>query len=127
MQHVVMGVILNLKQEVLIAQRLSHQEKGGMWEFPGGKVELNETAFQALQRELKEELGIQVIAAEPWMQIECHYPHKSLLLDTWMVKQFSGVPSGMEGQPVRWIPLAQLTQFEFPEGNRAIIEKLLKY
>ena len=127
MVHVVIGIILNAEQQVLIAQRLPHQEKGGMWEFPGGKVEANETAFEALQRELKEEIGIEVIEAEAWTKVTYHYPHKSVLLDTWMVKKFIGTPVGAEGQPIRWKAISELGELEFPEGNRLIIEKLLAF
>jgi 8-oxo-dGTP diphosphatase len=127
MVHVVVGIVLNAEQQVLIAQRLPHQEKGGMWEFPGGKVELEESAFDALKRELKEEVGIEIIDAEPWTQVEYHYPHKSVLLDTWMITEFNGIPVGAEGQPVKWGSTLDLTQLEFPEGNRPIIKKLLDF
>ena len=123
--HVVIAIIFNSDQEILIAQRQSHQEKGGAWEFPGGKVEANETAFAALQRELHEELDIMVAKAEPWTQVEYHYPHKSVLLDTWLVQEFSGTPRGAEGQPVEWVPIAELMLREFPEGNKLVIDKLL--
>ncbi len=121
----VIAIIFNANQQILIAQRQSHQEKGGAWEFPGGKVEVNESAFAALQRELREEIGIEVSKAEPWTQVEYHYPHKSVLLDTWLVKEFSGTPRGAEGQPIDWIAVADLTKREFPEGNKLVIEKLL--
>jgi len=127
MLHVVVGIILNAEHQVLIARRLAHQEKGGLWEFPGGKVEVGEDGFVALQRELQEELGIQVVDAEPWLQVDYHYPEKSVLLDTWLVKKFIGEPVGAEGQPVRWGDSIDLKQLEFPEGNRLIIEKLLVY
>lgn len=126
MIHVVIGIILNSDRQVLIAQRLAHQEKGGAWEFPGGKVEANETPFQALQREFKEEIDIEIVAADPWMQVEYHYPHKSVLLDAWMVNQFNGVPKGAEGQPVEWGSALVLQEREFPEGNLQIIKKLLE-
>ena len=126
MVHVVVGIILNAERKILIAQRLAHQEKGGCWEFPGGKVEENESAFLALQRELNEELKIQVQSATPWLQVTYDYPHKSVLLDTWLVSQFDGDPIGAEGQPVRWVSFDELAQFEFPEGNRKIIDKLLE-
>ena len=125
MVHVVIAIIFDVEQKILIAQRQAHQEKGGMWEFPGGKVEQDETAFAALQREIREEIGIEVITATPWTQVQYHYPHKSVLLDTWLVNKFSGTPTGAEGQPIDWISLDELNSREFPEGNRLIIEKLL--
>ncbi|MDR3492023.1 MAG: 8-oxo-dGTP diphosphatase MutT [Gammaproteobacteria bacterium] len=125
MQHVVIGIILNSDQQVLIAQRLAHQAKSGYWEFPGGKVEANESAFQALTREFKEEIGIDILEAEPWIQIPFHYTHQSVLLDTWLIKKFTGNPVGAEGQPIQWVKISELSQFKFPEGNDLIIEKLL--
>ncbi len=125
MQHIVIAIILNSNQQVLIAQRLPHQDKGGCWEFPGGKVEPNETAFQALQRELQEEINIEVTDAEQWIEFPFQYPHTAVLLDTWIVKKYVGKAIGAEGQPVQWVKLSELLQFEFPEGNQRIIEKLL--
>jgi 8-oxo-dGTP diphosphatase len=124
-QHVVIGIILNAEQEVLIAQRAAHQEKPGFWEFPGGKVEENETPFEALQREFKEEINISVTVADPWMKVTYEYPHKSVLLDVWMITEFTGKPMGAEGQPIRWVKKAALTELEFPEGNRPVIKKLI--
>lgn len=122
--HAVVGIIRNDLGEVLIAQRPSHKYKGGLWEFPGGKIETSETSFQALQRELKEELNIDIIAAEYWLQFQHDYSDRIVLLDTWNVTAFSGTPEGAEGQPIRWVSLDQLSQFEFPEGNCFILEKL---
>lgn len=124
MIHVAVGLIQNHQAEVLIAKRLAHQPKGGLWEFPGGKVEINESVFPALQRELKEEIGIDVLQAEAWLEVKYVYEDKHVLLDTWKVTHFVGNPSGREGQPILWVPVNQLKQFDFPEGNRAIIEKL---
>ncbi len=126
MQHVVIGIILNADQQVLVAQRLAHQIKAGFWEFPGGKVEPNETALQALQRELQEELGIDVTEAEEWLKFDYRYPHKHVLLDIWIVKAFQGIARGAEGQPIRWISTLEFQQLQFPEGNRLIIEKLVE-
>lgn len=123
--HVVIGIILNPAKEVLIAQRLAHQEKGGAWEFPGGKVEAGELPFAALQREFKEEIGINIIAADPWLEVEYHYPHKTVFLDTWFVTHYEGTPKGQEGQPIAWDSARDLQVREFPEGNKKIIEKLL--
>lgn len=126
MQHVIIGIIINADQKVLIAQRLSHQIKAGFWEFPGGKVEEGENAFQALQREFFEEIGIAVLQAESWLKFDYVYPHKHVLLDVWIIKDFAGEPRGAEGQPIRWVSIGDLMQFQFPEGNKVIIEKLIE-
>lgn len=122
--HVAVGVIRNSLGEILIAQRPKNKYKGGLWEFPGGKVEQNETVFQALQRELKEELAIEVISAESWLQFQHDYSDRIVLLDTWNVTAFSGEPRGVEGQLIRWVLPEDFHQFEFPEGNKFILEQL---
>lgn len=122
--HVAVGVIRNSLGEILIAQRPKNKYKGGLWEFPGGKVEQNETVFQALQRELKEELAIEVISAESWLQFQHDYSDRIVLLDTWNVTAFSGEPRGVEGQLIRWVLPKDFHQFEFPEGNKFILAQL---
>ncbi|HSW68813.1 MAG TPA: 8-oxo-dGTP diphosphatase MutT [Gammaproteobacteria bacterium] len=122
--HVVVGIIRNALDEILIAQRPKHKYKGGLWEFPGGKVEANENVFEALQRELKEELNIDVLTAESWLQFQYDYSDRIVLLDTWKVLAFSGIPQGIEGQAIRWVSSNELSHFQFPEGNHFILEKL---
>jgi 8-oxo-dGTP diphosphatase len=124
--HVVIGIIIDENQKILIAQRLSHQEKGGLWEFPGGKVEANESSYGALRREFKEEIGIDVTAADLWMQVTHDYPTKSVALDVWMITRYAGVPAGAEGQPILWITRPELIHYEFPEGNRLVIKRMLE-
>lgn len=123
--HVAVGIVMNEQGQVLIAQRPANKYKPGLWEFPGGKIEENENVFQALQRELKEEIAIQVISAEPWLQIQYDYGDRQVLLDTWKVTAFEGEPFGAEGQPVRWVKIEELSQFEFPAGNKGILEALM--
>lgn len=122
--HVAVGVLINSKNEILIAQRPHHTYKGDLWEFPGGKIEPNETVFEALQRELHEEMGVHIISAYPWLQAQYDYPDRKVLLDTWRITHFAGEPRGCENQAIQWILPSMLHQFQFPEGNRLILEKL---
>lgn len=122
--HVAVGILQNAAGELLIAERPKQKYKGGLWEFPGGKVEPQETVFQALQRELQEELGIQVETAESWLQFEHDYGDRVVLLDVWRVKTFSGTPTGSEGQLIRWVALDRLSEYHFPDGNKAILAGL---
>jgi len=122
--HVVVGVIRNASGDILIAQRPEGKYKSGLWEFPGGKVEAGEMVFHALQRELKEELNIDVMTAESWLQHQYDYSDRSILLDTWKVITFSGVPEGAEGQAIRWVSPQDLQQFQFPEGSAFILERM---
>lgn len=72
--HVAVGIILNANGQILLAKRPEHLHQGGKWEFPGGKVELNETVTQALIRELKEEVALNVHSSEPFMALSYDYP-----------------------------------------------------
>jgi len=122
--HVAVGVVQNAKAEILITKRPGHLHQGGLWEFPGGKLEQDEDVFDALQRELKEEVGITIDSAEPLIQIPFHYPDKSVLLDVLCIKAFSGTATGLEGQALQWVPQSQLAEFSFPLANQAIINAL---
>ena len=119
--HVAAAVILNDKGQVLLAKRPDDKHQGGLWEFPGGKVEPDEPVLEALTRELDEELGIRVTSARPLIQVPHHYPDKSVLLDVFEVDAFSGEPWGREGQPVRWVDAHLLDDYDFPAANRPIL------
>lgn len=119
--HVVAGVIYDKEGHILIAHRHDGQHQGGKWEFPGGKCEANEEPLAALQRELHEELDIDVQQASPLIKIRHDYPDKSILLDVWEVSEFSGEAHGKEGQPIKWVTVNELDEHEFPEANLPII------
>lgn len=122
--HVAVGVIVGIDGKILIAKRPHTAHQGGLWEFPGGKVDAGESVHQALVRELQEELAIAVTASEPLIQIRHHYPDKSVLLDVYKVTGFDGEPSGAEGQPICWVAPTALDDFEFPAANRPIISAI---
>jgi 8-oxo-dGTP diphosphatase len=119
--HVAAAVIRDRQQRILIARRADGQHQGGLWEFPGGKLEPGEDARAALARELREELGIEVRAARPLITLAHDYPDKQVLLDVWEVLDFDGEPHGAEGQPLAWVTARQLPGYDFPEANRAIV------
>jgi 8-oxo-dGTP diphosphatase len=119
--HVAVGVISDGGDRILIARRAEHLHQGGLWEFPGGKVEAGETVEQALHRELFEELAIEVTARQPLLTIAHDYSDKSVLLDVWWVSAFTGEVQGREGQPLHWVDIASLQEFEFPAANQPII------
>lgn len=123
--HVAVGVIVGADGKILIAKRPQTTHQGGLWEFPGGKVDAGESVQQALVRELKEELAINVIASEPLIQIRHHYPDKSVLLDVHKVIHFEGEPCGAEGQPICWVSVGDLGSYEFPAANKPIIKALV--
>jgi 8-oxo-dGTP diphosphatase len=119
--HVAVGVIRNSGGSVLISRRGDCVHQGGLWEFPGGKIENGETVIQALTRELREELNIGVERASPLIQINHDYGDLQVLLDVWTVEAFSGVVCALEGQPLQWAQPERLGAYAFPAANRPII------
>jgi len=122
--HVAVGVVRNSEGDVLIARRPAQVHQGGLWEFPGGKVESGESQQSALQRELLEELGIDITRCRPLIRIQHHYPDKHVLLDVWLVEAFNGIPHGKENQPIEWCPPSELLSLPFPAANRPIIQAM---
>ncbi|WP_312379796.1 Nudix family hydrolase [Pseudomonas oryzihabitans] len=120
--HVVAAVIRDPQGRILIAQRPAHKHQGGLWEFPGGKVEAGEAPAAALARELAEELGIQVTTARPLLQVRHDYPDQAVLLDVWQVDAFTGDAHGAEGQPLAWVAPRELADYDFPAANRPIVQ-----
>ena len=119
--HVIAAVIRDVQDRILIAKRPDHVHQGGLWEFPGGKLEDDEPRFEGLARELREELGISVTDARPLLDIRHDYPDKSVRLDVWLVTGFDGEAHGAEGQPVRWVAANELDEYEFPAANGPIV------
>jgi 8-oxo-dGTP diphosphatase len=119
--QVAVGVVKNTDGHVLISLRDESLHQGGLWEFPGGKIEPEETAKQALSRELKEELNIDVITATPLITVKYQYPDLSVQLNVFLVEQFSGDAKSCEGQPFKWVNPAELAKHAFPAANQPII------
>ena len=119
--QVAVGVVKNTKGQVLISLRDESLHQGGLWEFPGGKIESEETAEQALARELKEELAITVITATPLITVKHQYPDLAVQLNVFLVEHFSGDAKSCEGQPFKWVNPAELANHAFPAANQPII------
>ena len=124
MLHVAVAIIKNSNQEVLVALRSPDSHQGNLWEFPGGKLELAETVFAALQREIREEVGLRIRAAYPFIKIQHDYGDKQVLLDVWQVTEFDGVAAGREGQKIQWLAPKDMESRQFPEANHRIINLL---
>ena len=117
--HIAAGVLKNPRGEVLICQRPANKIYPGEWEFPGGKVEAGEDAPTALRRELREELGIAVVAARPLIRLRYSYPELAVDLDTWLVTAWRGEPVSSEHPATAWVmpealPLRQLLAADQP-------------
>lgn len=124
--RVAVGVVCDEQNRILIARRAAHRHQGGLWEFPGGKIEDGETLVQALSRELHEELGIDVLpdACQPLMVVEHDYGDKAVRLEVCWVRAFTGVATGKEGQPLRWVAAVELDDYAFPAANVAIVKAI---
>ena len=125
--HVVAAVIFGSdKRQILIARRPKHLHQGGLWEFPGGKIEPEETPQHALVRELREEIDITITKFERLLEVSHAYKDKSVLLDFWAIYRFEGKPHGLEGQEVRWVKIEDVGDYEFPDANKPVLEWLLR-
>lgn len=121
--HAVVGIIKK-ENKFLIAERPKDKPYSGYWEFPGGKIEPNETAYTALVRELKEEIGIDIISAIAWFKHSHDYPDKKVFLECYLVQEFLGEPKALENQTLYWATLPEIHQLPILEGNWMILEKL---
>ncbi|CAL1241092.1 Nudix family hydrolase [Candidatus Methylocalor cossyra] len=119
--EVAAGVIRDAAGRILIAQRAAHQHQGNCWEFPGGKREPGEGEAQTLERELKEELDIEVLEASPLIALRHRYPDRAVRLSVWRVERFRGVPRGRLGQTLRWVRPEDLDRYPFPPANRSVL------
>lgn len=125
--HVVVGLVFNEQKQILIAKRHAHQHQGGKWEFPGGKIEPNESLFDALRRELQEEVGICISKAQPFMTALYHYHDKSVVLHTFIVEKFEGQAQGLEQQPIEWVYPQEISTMSVPMANQIIVQALQEY
>lgn len=126
--QVVAGIIVKNtagnERQVLLAKRNAKQHQGGLWEFPGGKVDTNEDHFSALQRELQEELGITIQNSQFFQEIKFDYSDKQVALNFYLISEYTGNEHGAEGQPLEWVRLSELKNYSFPEANQAIVDRL---
>ena len=121
--HAVAGIIQK-DNTLLIAERPAGKPYSGYWEFPGGKIEQNESGEQALIRELHEELGIEVNAAQFLFDHEYTYPDKIVNLQIWRITQFSGEPHSKENQQLSWVTMPEMMSMRLLEGNWPIVGKI---
>ena len=124
MIHVVAGALFDSSGRVLIAQRPAGKHMEGGWEFPGGKLEPDEDPFTGLQRELREELGIQTLRATPLIAYEHQYAERKVFLDLWLVHEFTGAPQSLDAQALRWVALEELDSVGLLEADQPMIGAL---
>lgn len=120
-ESIAVGVLINDDNQVLIAKRAADKHQGNKWEFPGGKVEDDETSQEALQREMQEELGIKIQSAKLLTNVIHEYKDKKIILDVYEIKQWEGEAKGMEQQPLLWVEKHELDHYDFPAANTEIL------
>ncbi|NND67213.1 MAG: 8-oxo-dGTP diphosphatase MutT [Halioglobus sp.] len=120
--HVAVGVILDARGRILLTRRAEDAHQGGLWEFPGGKVEEHESLQAALTRELREELGITPARTSPLIEVRHNYVDKQVFLDVHVVWEHAGEASGLEGQPLAWVAVDELCNYDFPAANVQIVQ-----
>ena len=121
------AVIWNDAGQILIDRRKPNGLLGGLWEFPGGKVELGETIPDCIQREIQEELGIEIEVGDRLIIIDHTYSHFHVTLNVHHCKHLSGEPQAIECDEIRWVELADLDSYPFPKANLQIIEALRQW
>jgi A/G-specific adenine glycosylase len=118
------GVIWNDQQQILIDRRPQSDLLGGLWEFPGGKIELGETIEACIRREIKEELGIEVTVGPHLITLDHAYTHFKVTLEVYYCTHLSGEPQALESDEIRWVSIQELEQFPFPKANVDIIKAI---
>ena len=124
LQKVVAGIIQRKDRSLLLSERRQGTHLAGLLEFPGGKIEAQESPFSALRRELSEELGITVNTARPLITIRWRYPGLYLQIAFWRVTDYAGAAQGQEGQRLQWLPLAAIKAAQLPATNAAVLTAL---
>ena len=122
--HVLVGILEDAEGRVLVNQRRSGTHMAGFWEFPGGKRARGEGRREALDRELAEELGIEVQDASPLLELSHSYPEKRVRLDVWFVARYAGKPEGLEGQPLKWVAVDELLDVGLLPADAPIVRAL---
>jgi 8-oxo-dGTP diphosphatase len=118
------AVIWNDRSQILIDKRKPTGAMGGLWEFPGGKIEPGETVAECIVREIREELGIEIGVGEHLISIDHTYPNFSLTLIVHNCHHLSGIPQPIECDEVKWVNVSELDNYQFPEANIQIIETI---
>ncbi|ENU1226371.1 MULTISPECIES: 8-oxo-dGTP diphosphatase MutT [Providencia] len=122
--YIAAGIIRNSQKKIFITKRPEGTHMAGFWEFPGGKLETNESPEAALVRELEEEVGIIVTKSELFHRVDHEFDDRFITLYFFIISSWENEPYGKEGQDSRWVCQDDLIADEFPPANRIIVELL---
>jgi 8-oxo-dGTP diphosphatase len=126
---VVAAALIDAEGRVLLAQRPANKSLGGLWEFPGGKVEPGEAPEAALVRELKEELAIEAAISdlEPLTFVSWAYPDFHLLMPLWALRRWDGRPEAVEAQALTWATTAEMDRYPMPPADGPLVDWLKRH
>ncbi len=122
----VAGILCDGAGRILITERLEPGSFFGMWEFPGGKIGDGERPGVALERELREEIGIDVVSACEFMHLEHTYPDRHVELRFFLVEDWHNEPAGLEGQALKWVSAAALAAENLLPADRPVVDALIR-
>lgn len=122
---IAVGIILDSNNKILISKRPENAMLGGLWEFPGGKMESDESLVECLERELSEELGIAIHNISEFAAIKHAYSHFKVTIHAFTCMIKSGTPQNISSSELKWISINELPKYPFPKANRKISDKLL--
>jgi 8-oxo-dGTP diphosphatase len=123
--QVAAAIIHNEEDQILIARRKQGKSQAGLWEFPGGKIEQDESIADCLQRELQEEMGIRIFPYESFGMNEHNYGEVTIQLMAWKARYLEGVIDLVDHDEYRWVFPAQLDQFIFAPADIPFVERLM--
>jgi len=118
------AVIRDDRDLILIDRRLAKGLLGGFWEFPGGKIEGNETVQECIKREVLEEIGIEIAVDSHLITIDHTYSHFRVNLQVYNCRYLSGEARAIECEEIRWVTIEELDNYTFPAANQEIIRAL---
>jgi mutator protein MutT len=122
--QVAAALIRRADGRLLIARRPAGAHLAGLWEFPGGKQEPGEDLETCLRREIREELGIEILVGPTVFGAEHEYESKIVALRVFACRMLDGEPSALEGQEIRWVRSDDLSGYEFPAADRRLVRIL---
>ena len=122
--NVVAGILIDTSGRVLISERVDDGPFHGLWEFPGGKIRESEVARAALARELVEEIGIELVASELFLELTHDYPDRKVSIEFHLVSEWRNDPVGLEGQALRWVKTDKLEAEHLLPADLPVVEAL---